>query len=290
MNLAAVLLGGGAGAGVCALAFALRGRNLHLADIDLTVSGTRVSPDWRERVLAPAEHVVQRQGRWWPTIQRDLQVSDTGLREVVSRSLAAALLGLFSPLLVWILLTVGGGTWSFAVASIVALATGLAGALWPWWALSRRASLRRRHLQAFVGTYVDLLVLCLAGGMGVESALLVAAQATEDWAARQMASVLLAARESGTAPWVAMVRWADGVGADEVSELAASLQLAGTEGARIRQSLTARSSSLRRRQQAEVESQANRATERLFLPGSLLLVGFLLFIGYPAFSRIVGAF
>ena len=31
-------------------------------------------------------------------------------------------------------------------------------------------------------------------------------------------------------------------------------------------------------------------TERLFLPGALLLLGFLLFIGYPAFSRILTGF
>jgi hypothetical protein len=31
-------------------------------------------------------------------------------------------------------------------------------------------------------------------------------------------------------------------------------------------------------------------TERLFVPGALLLLGFLLFIGYPAFHRILGGF
>jgi len=68
------------------------------------------------------------------------------------------------------------------------------------------------------------------------------------------------------------------------------VQLAGTEGARIRQSLTARSASLRRHEQAEAESSANAMTERLFLPGALLLIGFLLFIGYPAVHRILGGF
>ena len=76
----------------------------------------------------------------------------------------------------------------------------------------------------------------------------------------------------------------------ELVELATTVQLAGTEGARIRQSLTARAASLRRHEQADAESAANAMTERLFLPGALLLLGFLLFIGYPAFQRILGGF
>ena len=38
---------------------------------------------------------------------------------------------------------------------------------------------------------------------------------------------------------------------------------------------------LRRHEQADAESAANTTTERLFLPGALLLVGFLLFVGLP---------
>ena len=40
----------------------------------------------------------------------------------------------------------------------------------------------------------------------------------------------------------------------------------------------------------EAESAANAMTERLFLPGALLLLGFLVFIGFPAVQRILGGF
>jgi len=80
------------------------------------------------------------------------------------------------------------------------------------------------------------------------------------------------------------------LGIPELVELATTVQLAGTEGARIRQSLTARGESLRRHEQAEAESAANAMTERLFLPGALLLLGFLVFIGFPAVHRILGGF
>jgi hypothetical protein len=65
-------------------------------------------------------------------------------------------------------------------------------------------------------------------------------------------------------------------------DLAASVRLAGTEGARIRSSLSAKSASLRRRQTADAQSRANATTERLFLPSIVLMFGFVVFLIYPA--------
>ena len=80
------------------------------------------------------------------------------------------------------------------------------------------------------------------------------------------------------------------LGVSELEELAAAVGLAGQEGARIRSSLAAKASTARRHELAEAESEANTVTERLFLPGVLLLTGFILFIGYPAVARILGGF
>jgi Flp pilus assembly protein TadB len=149
---------------------------------------------------------------------------------------------------------------------------------------------RRHHVRVVVGTFVDLVVLSLAGGVGIEGALLAAAEISPDWAARRIARALHLARDTGEPSWEALSALGDELGVAELTELAATLQLAGTEGARVRQSLSARATSLRRHEQAEAESAANAMTERLFLPGALLLLGFLLFIGYPAVSRILTGF
>jgi len=141
-----------------------------------------------------------------------------------------------------------------------------------------------------VGSFVDLVVLSLAGGVGIDGALHTASQVSTDWAAQRMGRTLLAARDGGSTPWEALAGLGRALGVSELVELATTVQLAGTEGERIRESLTARSASLRRHEQADAESAANAMTERLFLPGALLLLGFLLFIGYPAFQRILGGF
>lgn len=74
----------------------------------------------------------------------------------------------------------------------------------------------------------------------------------------------------------------------ELEELANSLTLAGAEGARVRQSLMAKAESLRQRRMTEAEAEANESSERMVLPLVLLGLGFLLFLGYPAVSRVLG--
>jgi hypothetical protein len=76
------------------------------------------------------------------------------------------------------------------------------------------------------------------------------------------------------------------IGVSELTELAAAVGLAGTEGARIRLTLAAKATSIRRHDLSAAEAKANTVTERLFLPGVFLLIGFLLFIAYPAVARI----
>jgi hypothetical protein len=101
-----------------------------------------------------------------------------------------------------------------------------------------------------------------------------------------MYSALVLAQDSGETPWDALDRLGRELGLNELTELAAAVGLAGTEGARIRATLAAKAGSIRRHNLASAESEANAVTERLFLPGVFLLVGFLAFVAYPAVARI----
>jgi hypothetical protein len=74
----------------------------------------------------------------------------------------------------------------------------------------------------------------------------------------------------------------------QIQEIAGSIQLAGEHGARIRSSLAARAESLRYQQMSEVESSANAATERMGMPMVLLFVSFIVLIGYPAVTLVIG--
>ena len=217
----------------------------------------------------------------------DLLVTGRPRQHLLARVGVGILVGACAPLLASVVI----GLWlNFPMplsVEVVLLLLGVgAGVATPCAALAREAERRRRHFRTVLSCFVDLAVLGLAGGVGIEGALMGAAAVSDDWATRMLAGALTAAREGGHSPWRALGRLGLDTGVHELVELSATVQLAGMEGARVRQSLAARAEALRRHEQADQESAANAATERLFLPGALLLVGFLIFIGFPACSRI----
>ena len=295
----AIVLGALAGLGVLAV---VRGRTWAPTSLE-TLEATLSRPaEWRyrtEQAGGPSERLggwvvshLQRSGlpqhHRWSVVTSSLEVVGESADQLAAKVVVAGAAGLLGPPLLSALCPAIGS----AIPLDIAVACGLvalplcAGA--PIAALARRAKERRRHVRGVVASFVDLVVLGLAGGVGIEGALLAASQVSSDWASQRIGRVLLRARDSGESPWNALGRLGQELGVPEMEELSATLQLAGTEGARIRHSLSARAVSLRRHEQAEAESTANAMTERLFLPGALLMVGFLLFVGYPAFSRILG--
>jgi len=118
--------------------------------------------------------------------------------------------------------------------------------------------------------------------MGIESALEAASSVAGEASFLRIRRALDRARHAGRSPWEALGQLGAELGVNELEELAASLRLAGTEGARIRASLSAKSASLRRRQLADAQGRANATTERLFLPAIVLMLGFVVFLMYPA--------
>jgi Flp pilus assembly protein TadB len=134
---------------------------------------------------------------------------------------------------------------------------------------------------------LDLVVIALAGGGGVETALTDASSVGNGWAFGQLRHALDTARLARQPPWQALGRLGTDLGVPELSELAASVSLAGTEGAKVRASLGAKAASLRTHELAEAESAAQAATERMSLPVVLLFAGFLAFIGYPAIDHVL---
>lgn len=249
---------------------------------------------WPDLIGAPvaawaAEAGLMR-GRLWNRVTIALTVVDMSVDDLALQIVQAVGTAVLLPLVVWGLLQAGGINLPLLIPVVVLLVLVPVGACVPVLVLEKEATERRRHVRTVVGSFVDLVVLGLAGGVGIEGALQSAAGASSDWASVRIRRALALAQDSGEPSWSAIGRLGEHLGVPELTELAATIRLAGTEGARVRRSLSARASALRRHEQAEAETEANTVTERLFLPGALLLVGFLLFVGYPAFSRILTGF
>ncbi len=61
------------------------------------------------------------------------------------------------------------------------------------------------------------------------------------------------------------------------------------DGARIRDSLEAKASSLRLKETAALEDAAAATTQKMLLPGVLLMAGYGLLVFYPALAAFTGA-
>lgn len=173
-----------------------------------------------------------------------------------------------------------------AVVIAVTVGGGL-GFVIPISLLRTSARKRRRSFVHAFSAYLDLVNVLLAGGAGIETALVAAAEAGDGWAFGALRSCVSRARLSRRSPWGELrdlgTRWEIG----EVVEVAGSMNLSGEHGARIRTSLAARADSIRSRQVAEIEAMAQSATERMGVPVMMLFVGFMVLLGYPALQTVV---
>jgi len=173
-----------------------------------------------------------------------------------------------------------------AVLVVLTLVATVGGFLLPDALLRDQAERRRRAFRHALSSYLDLVNVILAAGGGIETSLHAAAEAGDGWAFAAIRQALDRSRLTNRTPWDTFGQLGDELGVDELRELAASVALAGSQGARIRQSLAAKADSLRGHQVAETESAAEAATERMTIPVAVLLFGFLVFVAYPAVQQI----
>ncbi len=200
----------------------------------------------------------------------------------------AALLGLLAAPTVAVLLALAGVDLGLTLPLWAALVLAAGGALLPELAVRSEAVKQRAAWRHALGAYLDLVVVSLAGGSGVDQALDDAASIGRGPAFGELRHALAEARLARVPPWDTLAALGTRVGVDELGHLAGTVGLAGAEGAKVRASLRARAVALRTRQLTDAEADASAATERMSLPVVLLFGGFLLFLGFPAVAAVLG--
>jgi len=201
------------------------------------------------------------------------------------------LLGLFgfllAPLLL-LLLSLAGWHIPYVVPLWLGLALGGAFFFLPDVEVRQRAEARRRDFRHAVGAFLDLVSMNLSGGRGVPEALLAASEIGSGWALWRLRDALANARITGQTPWQALGALGAEVRVDELRDLAAALSLVADDGAKVRESLTARAASLRRRELADLEGQAGEKSQSMLVAQMLLCAGFLIFLTYPVVGVLLG--
>ncbi|WP_284747695.1 type II secretion system F family protein [Amycolatopsis sp. RTGN1] len=287
--IAVVLVGTGTGLGLwLVLTWAilpqetLRGRLSETAPLAEVTDTT-----WATALTRPLLPGLRALGLPGERLERDLRVLGRGADTHVATKFVLCCTGLLAPLLLQGLLALVDLQLGMELPFVVAILLSITGFLVPDLEVRAKAARARAEFRAALSAFLDLVWITLAGGAGVESALLAAADVGQGPAFAQLRRALAAAQLTRTTPWATLRRLGEELDIAELAELAASLALAGTEGAKIRASLSAKAGALRTHLVADAEAEAQAATERMALPVTLLFLGFLGFIAYPAVTQVL---
>lgn len=220
-------------------------------------------------------------------LARDLAVIGRPVATHLAEKATLAIAGLLAPVLLQLLLTLAGLSLGIEFPIIAGLVLAAAGFVLPDLQARSDAAKLRTGFRHALSAYLDLVWITLAGGAGVDSALNDSVSIGRGWAFEQIHRALDTARLTRTTPWATLRQLGEELDVTELSELAASVSLAGTEGAKVRTSLAAKAGALRTHQITDAEGNAQAATERMSLPVMALFLGFLVFIAYPALTQVL---
>ena len=300
---ATILAGGILGIGLFLLIWALIPRKTSLArqiaafdagararvGVPVTRSRDEKESEVSRRVGSAVAKFCAEQGWEFPSLRANLSLADKSFENYLAQKILLALFGLiFVPLLA-VVAGMAGLHFGVIIPLWLALIVAIMFFILPDLELRQKANERRRDFRHAVGAFLDLVAMNLSGGRGVPEALMAASEIGSGWAMWRIRDALANARITGHTPWQALGTLGEAVGVDELRDLSAALSLVAEDGAKVRESLTARAATLRRREISDLEGKAGERSQSMLIAQMLLCVGFLLFILYPAASAVLSA-
>lgn len=226
--------------------------------------------------------LLSRSGVDVAALSQNLAVSGVSMERHAVAKLTYALGGAAVPVAMAAVWQVSGISVSPVLVVLGSVSLAVVGFMVPDVLLARMAEVRRREFRYALSLYLDLVVIVLAGGGGVNTALVDAAGAGSGWAFSELSGAVHGARLRRTAPWVGLRDLSERIGCPELEGLASSVELSGTSGARVRESLRAKAISVRDHELSATEAEALAASERMGAPMVGMFVGLMMLIGYPA--------
>lgn len=218
--------------------------------------------------------------------ERDLAVTGVSATRHASERITCAAVAGAIPIGMYVVMRFGGIALPPAMILVGCLVGAVLGLQLPRLTLTQRARTARRDFRTSLSSYLDLVSMMLAGGAGIETALVAASRVGDGPTYALITDALDVARSTRRSPWDVLSDEGRRIGVDELPELASTIKLGGEQGARMTASLVAKATSLRHKQMADIEAAANASTERMGLPMVLMFVAFLVLLGYPAMHLI----
>jgi len=297
--IAGIILGALVGFGVFVLIRALtptrRSAAVTVAEVDALRELGRLGPETQTRAPSLREELGRqaaafyaRQGWQMRSIRADLAILDRGWEAFLVTKLGLAATGFLMAPLLFAVLWFGGLHLNVLIPIWLALVLAAVFFMLPDLEVARDGKQRRADFRRVVAAFLDLVAMNLAGGRGLPEALMSAAEISDGWPVLRIRNALADARLSGQTQWAALGALGSRLGVDELVDLGHALALTADDGAKIRQSLSSRAETMRRRELAEIEGKAGQQSQSMLVAQLLLCTGFLVYLIYPAIVEITG--
>jgi Flp pilus assembly protein TadB len=199
---------------------------------------TDIAPGWLGRWGRPAVRWLHRLGLPTANARSDLATLDKPVDVHLAEQATAAVFGLLVPPVAATLLAFAGITTGLLLPVGASLLFGAAGFLFPEVSARAGAAKYRAAFRDALSSFLDLVVISLASGSGVDQALDEAASVGSGPAYAELRYALTEARLSRVPPWDVLAVLGRRIALPELQQLAATVGLAGTEGAKVRESLS----------------------------------------------------
>lgn len=234
------------------------------------------------------EVVAARRGWEMRRHRADLTILNRSVGAMLATKIVSGLIMLIAAPLVWGALRLGGLDVGPSVPLGLGLLLAVGGFFLPDLSLRGEADKRRREFRRTVGIFLDLVAMNLAGGRGLPEALLAASSVSDHWSVVRIRQTLANARLFGTTPWEALGQLGKDIGLEELESLSGALVLAADDGAKIRASLSARATTMRRKELSEAEGDEGERSQSMLVAQMLLVIAFLVYLAYPALMALMG--
>ncbi|MBC3841773.1 type II secretion system F family protein [Streptacidiphilus sp. 4-A2] len=163
-------------------------------------------------------------------------------------------------------------------------ALALAAVMWflPDWTLKGQAAEARTEYLHAISAYLELVAMERAADHGPAESLRRAATVGRSPVFRQFAAAMESAALDRQPPWVGLTALGRRLGLSALTDLADIMQVSGTDGASIYTALRARAHNLRSELLAAEQAKASVESERMVIPGTILVMLMTVLIAYPA--------
>ena len=220
------------------------------------------------------------------SLRSDLDVTGISVEDAAIERLRAGGAGVFFGLFGGSITGIVSGPMGLGIAALLA---GVVGYHLPDMDLRKKAAARRLEFTRTLTAFITLLGSSISGGGGLSTALDDAAAMGQGWVFVHLRNTLDEAKLAGTSPWVALDLLGRNLRVTSLVELAGSLTLAGSSGARVTDTLAARAESARSKEIADIRSEAEAKSSTLGMPVGLMLLAWAVFMGYPAIMNILAS-